>query len=587
MAQRRGHSPSEGVSVSTPTVDNVLTAGLELPKLEDWPPKTPALPANMNTPASVGTLVRRFKLDELAKDPNATAFSVDEIAAWRSHNPPACTVEMLGTEARKRWKAAGVDRPGKMWDSTAPSQTTSSEHTAIPADPAPAPAPVDGAELLSDLSAWIRRYVWVSPESADALAVWAVLTWFVDVVYFAPILALLSATKRCGKSLVLDLLRTVVRRARPTSGIGATSAVVFRLNDAHHPTFLIDEAEKLSGRDGDRDLIGLLNNGYRSGAQVQRCVGDKHEVKDFDAFGFRALAAIGNLWDTILDRSVIVRLERRPKGATVERFNGRVVEREGAELVARLARWSADVADVVGEEEETSPRPAWLNDRACDNWSGMFAIAAVAGGDWPARVEAAARKLSGAEEMSEDPAERLVHDIRTVFNAAANPDFISSSDLAQRLNELDSAPWSDYSRGQGISKHRVALKLKPFGIHPRQDASGKVRGYRLADLHKVFQRYPSPAGPPSEVSDRQRSNNSAASPGFSECQTDQSSDTCKSAGKQTTIRVSDTLTLPTPPEPEEGGVEPDGYDRQERLAIQSESELEVPDLWVSLPEEVV
>ena len=102
----------------------------------------------------------------------------------------------------------------------------------------------------------------------------------------------------------------------------------------------------------------------------------------------------------------------------------------------------------------------------------------------------------GAEETSEDPAERLVHDIRAVFKAADNPDFISSSDLAQLLNELDSAPWSDYSRSQGMSKHRVALKLKPVGIHPRQGASGTVCGYRLADLHKVFERYPAPAGAP-------------------------------------------------------------------------------------------
>ena len=68
------------------------------------------------------------------------------------------------------------------------------------------------------------------------------------------------------------------------------------------PTFLVDEAEKLSGRHADRDLISMLNAGHRRGATVQRCFesGGDYAVREFDAFGFRALAAIRRLWDTVL-----------------------------------------------------------------------------------------------------------------------------------------------------------------------------------------------------------------------------------------------------------------------------------------------
>src|SRR5439155_10637885 len=136
-----------------------------------------------------------------------------------------------------------------------------------------------------------------------------------------------------------------------------------------HPTLCIDEAERLAGRNADRELIGMLNAGYRRGARVQRCVernGD-YEVADFDAYGFRALAAIGRLWDTIMDRAIVARLERRPSDATVRRFAERMVEREGLGFARRLRRWADDHREQVAAAVLESPRPDWLDDRACDN----------------------------------------------------------------------------------------------------------------------------------------------------------------------------------------------------------------------------
>jgi hypothetical protein len=166
-------------------------------------------------------------------------------------------------------------------------------------------------------------------------------------------------------------VRRVVRRGYLTSGV--TSAVVFRLNESQHPTFCMDEAEKLAGRDADRDLIGLLNVGYRRGASVPRCTGDEHDVQVFDAFGFRALASIGMLWDTIMDRAVTIRLERKPREVSLYRFNGRTADAEAAELSSRLRRWSQDAAQQVLDAEPDAARPEWLHDRACDNWAVLFA----------------------------------------------------------------------------------------------------------------------------------------------------------------------------------------------------------------------
>ncbi len=366
-------------------------------------------------------------------------------------------------------------------------------------EPEPWAEPVDGAELLDDLSAWFTRYVHLPPHAAVAIVLWAAATWYIAFTYFAPLLAILSATKQCGKTLMLDLLRYVVRLGHLTSGTGVTAPVIFRLNEAQHPTFLVDEAEKLMGRHADRELIGMLNIGYRRGARALRCIeanGD-YVVRDFDAFGFRALAAIGLLWDTIMDRAVVIRMDRKPTDVTLTRFSGRQVASEGNLLARRLCRWSRDHAAQYSEQEDASPRPTWLDDRACDNWSALFAVAALAGGPWPERAEAAAHALRPESHDEGDRGERLVHDVRDVFKGLGNPEAIASGDLVAKLNAIETSPWGEERRGDGLSTHGLAALLRRFQVRPSQERTSdgtKVRGYWLRDLLPLFQRYPPKVG---------------------------------------------------------------------------------------------
>ena len=75
--------------------------------------------------------------------------------------------------------------------------------------------------------------------------------------------------------------------------------------------------------------------------------------------------------------------------------------------------------------------------------------------------------------------------------------------------ELDSAPWADERRGDGISPHRIANLLKPFDVRPHRGRitdGGQVRGYWLNDLEPVFDRYPPP-----EVSQCHKARNGAGS----------------------------------------------------------------------------
>jgi hypothetical protein len=69
-------------------------------------------------------------------------------------------------------------------------------------------------------------------------------------------------------------------------------------------------------------LRGLLNTGHRQGGKSTICVGQGAEMsyKDFSTFCPKAIAGIGKLPDTVADRSLPIRLERRAPGEQAERF---------------------------------------------------------------------------------------------------------------------------------------------------------------------------------------------------------------------------------------------------------------------------
>src|SRR2546426_1021545 len=67
-------------------------------------------------------------------------------------------------------------------------------------DPEPWREQINGAELLNELSRFIRRFVVVSQHAADAAATWVLAAYAPEAFDFAPPLLIRSPTKRCGKS---------------------------------------------------------------------------------------------------------------------------------------------------------------------------------------------------------------------------------------------------------------------------------------------------------------------------------------------------------------------------------------------------
>lgn len=345
------------------------------------------------------------------------------------------------------------------------------------------------SQLLDAVAEYLRRYVVITSAQVYAIALWVAHTHVLDAFETTPFLAVTSPTKRCGKSRLLDVLELVVARAWRT--ITPTEAVLYRKIEKAAPTLMLDETDAIfSSRNGDTEpLRALLNAGNRRGTSVPRCVGPLQELKDFAVFCAKVLAGIGTLPDTIMDRSIVVRMARKRPDENTERFRQRDARELAEPIRQELESWAAEAVSAL---ELARPEiPHALNDRAEEAWEPLLAIAELAGGAWPERARLAALELSGADVDDEEELRTLLlRDIHLIFRAR-EADRVSSSDLVAELNALEESPWGDLY-GKEMSKPALARRLRAFAIRPRTirlDDDKTPKGYLLDQFEDAWCRY--------------------------------------------------------------------------------------------------
>ncbi|NYH23958.1 DUF3631 domain-containing protein [Paraburkholderia bryophila] len=344
--------------------------------------------------------------------------------------------------------------------------------------------PVDGAALLSELAVVVRRFVVCDPVTAHAAALWIAMTWLIDDVNIAPLAAISSPEKRCGKSTLLGLFARLT--CRPLAASNISPAALFRSIEAWRPTLVIDEADAFA-KDNE-ELRGLLNAGHtRDTAYVVRVVGDDFRPKQFSVWGAKAIAGIGKLADTIVDRSICFELRRRLPHEKVDKL--RHAEPGLFDMLAsKLARWADDNGPTVRSARVDLPDS--LNDRAADNWEPLFQIAHTAGGVWPELARRAALALSGDRGQEQSVSVELLADIHEIFETQKAVR-IASADLLRALLDDEEKLWATWNHGKPLSLKQLAKRLGQFGIKSRNIRSGYAvaKGYDRADFSDTFARY--------------------------------------------------------------------------------------------------
>lgn len=352
--------------------------------------------------------------------------------------------------------------------------------------------PDDAAGLLDELAGFVRRYVVVTPAQADALALWIVHTWAIDAAGSTPYLSVTSAEKRSGKTRLLDVLRLLCRDPLPAANV--SEAALFRSLGDRPRTLLLDEVDAIFGpkaRDRE-DLRAMLNAGYRRGTPVLRCVGDgsRQRVESFEVFGAKALAGIGDLPDTLADRSLPIRLKRRGPGESVSSLRENRPPPEAASLRERTEAFAEEHDERLADVEPELP--AELDDRAQDAVEPLLAIADLAGGDWPERARRAFVELRRGDDASADESlgVRLLGDVHAAF-ALDDADKLSTVELIERLAADDDSPWADW-HGAHVKPRTLSTILRPYGIRSRTvrlDDGTTPKGYHREQFLDTWARY--------------------------------------------------------------------------------------------------
>lgn len=370
------------------------------------------------------------------------------------------------------------------------------------ADVEPWHEPVNGAELLSEIDRTLRRFVVCEPETAQAASLWIVMTWLMDEVKVAPLAVITAPEKRCGKTQLLDLIGKMSYRPMPTSSI--TPSALFRSIEMWQPTLLIDEADAFL--DDNEEMRGLLNAGHsRISSYTIRTVGDDHTPKRFNVWGAKAIAGIGKLQDTVMDRSITLELRRKLDCEHVDRI--RHAEPGLFETLSRkLCRFAEDNRETIRNARPVLPDE--LNDRAQDNWEPLLSIADTAGGEWPDMARMAALKISGDSQISQSIGVELLSDIKEIFDEK-NVSKLFTSDLIAALCEDSEKPWDTYNRGKPISPRQLSNRLKEYGIKSKDIRIGyeNKKGFEKSQFADAWKRYTKnfPSSPDLSVTTRQPS----------------------------------------------------------------------------------
>ncbi len=305
-----------------------------------------------------------------------------------------------------------------------------------------------------------------------------------------PRLAFMSAEKESGKTRALEVLSLLV--LQPILSFSATPAVMIRLVAEGGCTVLYDEVDALFGssrrEDGSADLVAFMNSGYRRSAKAYRCGGSGRniEAQAFDSFAPIALAGLRDLPDTLASRSIMIRMQRRALGETVESFRQRYAEDEARPIREAVIKWCEKLPGKINRKPEL---PDGVQDRAADICEPLIAIAEAAGTDWPVRARAAAVYFtrSNAQDEAMTAGVQLLAHIKEAFGSEEK---LWSVTIIERLCRREESPWADI-RGKPLDKRGLAKRLHPYGIKSKDVwiEQKTLKGYTREDFHEAWQRY--------------------------------------------------------------------------------------------------
>jgi len=329
---------------------------------------------------------------------------------------------------------------------------------------------------------------------------WFTHTHLLSAADFTPYLSITAPSKKSGKTTVLKCLLLLV--PKPWYAIQPSEAVLYRKIEKDGPTLLLDEADALfsdKAAEKTEPIRAMLNAGFERDAVVPRCSGVIHEIRDFKVFCAKAIVSIGELPDTIRDRSILIRLLAKAKGdKSVQGFRKREAAALAAPIKAGFEAVSGDEKLIESLRDARPTIPEQLNDRQADICEPLLAIADAAGDKWPERARRALIELCATQQEDEDLGMKLLHDIKAIFELNETGR-LPTRELLQGLVDIETdAPWpqwweqdlkDDNIKGPASKLARLLKQFRLKSTTFRQEDGSLAKGYVVEDFRVLFERY--------------------------------------------------------------------------------------------------
>jgi len=359
--------------------------------------------------------------------------------------------------------------------------------------------------LIKKIEEYVKSYLaFEVPEVSLPIALWTVGTHCFRLFDSFAYMIITSKTKRSGKTRLSEVVSFAA--SQPRNFASMTPSTLFRVinpepkkyYDERHPfippTIVFDEAEKLSS-EAAGTMRSVLNAGYRKGQSVPRTVGN--EVVEFEVFCPKIFILIGDVNDTLRDRSIIIDMKRAD---APKRFLWDEAQREGAVLRSQIDEWMKNSRGGISASYQTM-RANFLSDRDEEIWLPLFAICATVAPDRMRELQRVAVDLCAlktadkkayknldlfeSQAEQQEYAERAAIDLLAVLNGQKA---ISTADAVTLMRDLDLSPWRTF-RGKGIDQHGLSDLLAGIGIPSVNVRFGKqvLKGYRKLDVETVVE----------------------------------------------------------------------------------------------------
>jgi CHC2 zinc finger/Protein of unknown function (DUF3631) len=342
------------------------------------------------------------------------------------------------------------------------------------------------ADLIFEIRDLVARHVFFKDKRIPLLvSVWVLGTYLYDVFAYFGYLWINSPVKRCGKSLLEDILSCACFKASPRL-TNCSEAAIFRLSH-DGGSLMFDELENLRGDDRQKfgQIMSILNNGFQAGGKVPRVEKgeDGFKVVYYNAYCPKVLAGISRLVDTIEDRSFRVSMVRKARHEKVQRFKLRRQKSELEELRRDLSLWAnakrKEIEEIYDGLDDFGSLVS-LDDRFQDIVEPLAAIACLADAElsnganrvWP-DLSAVLLVLGGKRDEVEKKESIIAFaELAKGLLDKSESKFIQNGELLEKTSADDGLSWIK-------SKKALATFLGKFDLIVGHDSTGKLRGYTI------------------------------------------------------------------------------------------------------------